>query len=155
MPLQQSTLGSDVFYQDGQVYLIQLCSQKMTFSSCVQYLSCCGVEVLICILFRMVVNCHWELVIERHYFHYCGFWVLCKECEERAHLSFGSWWRGLLLEVMGQLAARPEAPRQGQQRGQLPSWRGLPNSNHGKGLQRIIHIKNGLLNKSVLQYKPK
>ncbi len=36
--------------------LTACCSQKMTFSSCNQYLSCCGVEVLICVLFWMVVD---------------------------------------------------------------------------------------------------
>jgi hypothetical protein len=38
---------------------------KGDFSSCVRYLSCCGVEILICILFWMVVDCCLELVIER------------------------------------------------------------------------------------------
>ncbi len=105
----------------------------MKFSSCVQYLSCCSMEVLICILFWFVDDCHWELVIEQCQLHRCGFWALCKHCQDRARLSSGSWWCGLLLEVTGQLAAWPEEPQQAQWRGQLPSWHGLPNSNCGRG----------------------
>ena len=34
-------------------------SQNMTSSfTCIRYLSCCGVKVLMCILFWMVVDCH-------------------------------------------------------------------------------------------------
>ncbi len=141
MPLQQSTFWCDMLYWEGWVYPIQGCSLKMIFSSCIRYLSCCRMEVLICILFWMIVDCHWEPVIERSELYCCGFWALCKHSQERACLSSGSWQRGLLLEVMGQLAAWPEVLGQGQQRGQLSSWRGLPNCNCGRALRHIIHIR--------------
>ncbi len=99
MPLKESTLGCNVLYWEGQVYPIQLCNLKMTFSSCVQYLSCYREEVLMCTVFWMVVDCCWEPVIEQHYLHCRRFWENCKNCKERACLSSGSWQCGLLLEV--------------------------------------------------------